>query len=342
MAMNYRTKYLAIIFSLILGLSVANAQGIPNTDFTLESSTNFPKPGESITITAQSYLFNVKASTIAWTVDGVSVKRGVGEITLVVSAPALGKTKLVKAIAVTIDGQTYEASKNITSGSMDLIIETGGYVPPLFQGKLPLTYQNSFRVTAIPHMANSSGKEYDPKTLVYQWKKDSGVNLQDQSGYGKQSIDLVSDIIPRPYYLMVTASTRDGSSYSQGIAEIRPQAPSLSFYVNDPLYGPLYNQAIGNTLYIGSTKETSVVAVPWGFTKPKNSLGNLTLSWMINGVSRPELNSGNIITLRSPSDSSGISSIELSIRNQQEILQGATGGFAARFVGNSSGSQATP
>lgn len=334
---------LATIFSSLFFIPIIHAQGIslPNGGIDLSLSTDNPTPGQDITITARSFNAEIDSAVITWTVNGKQEQKGIGANTLKVTAPELGKKLIVNISAATTNGKILANSITISSGSVDMILENNGYVHPFFKGKIPLSYQNTFTVTAIPHIANSDGIEYDPKNLVYTWKKSWQI-LEEDSGYGKQSIQLTGDIVPRGYALTVLATTRDGKAQASGYATISFDSPSISFYVNDPLYGPYFNTAIGDNIRIGTQKETGVLMVPFGFNKPINSIGNLLFTWMINGVERTELATKESIILRAPSDSAGASNISLSIRNNKQFLQGATGGFYATFSTKTPGSASAP
>jgi hypothetical protein len=204
------------------------------------------------------------SSKITWTVNGKTAQSGYGLTTLDVTAPAMGKKLSVSVTAISSGGVALSNTIAVTSGSVDMIVETNGYTPPFYKGKLPIVYQNSVTVVAMPHLSDASGAEYDPKTLIYQWKKDNQL-LQDQSGYGKQSVTLVGNIVPRPYDLSVTVSTRNNSAQAVGIMSVTAGSPAISFYVNDPLYGPMFNRSVLNTVRIGTNKEVGILAVPYGF-----------------------------------------------------------------------------
>ncbi len=338
---NLFTVYglLFTVFCLLFTV-VAHAQAIPSgiNSLTLTPSSNNPVPGQTVTITAESYSFDINSATVIWTVNGKQVQKGIGATTLDITAPPLGKKTTVDITAVTPSSGSFTGSITIGSGSIDLIVETDGYVPPFYMGKAPLAYQNNFTIIAIPHLANSSGKEYDPAGLVYQWKKDDGTVLQSQSGYARQSITLAGNIVPRPYYLMVTATSRDGSAQAESLIQIAPQAPSMTFYNDDPLYGPLFNRAIGNTLYIGMQKEARAFAALFGFNIFPGNPNALTLDWSINNVEHPELASSQSIVMRAPDGVSGQSAIALSVRGAQDILQGADGAFNVAFSASQSAS----
>lgn len=334
-------KPILIVLSFVLLLASSSwllapgafAQSVPISvgGLDLSLSTANPTPGQKETVTARSYSIDINSATVTWTIAGKVVQKGVGLTTLDIKAPALGKNMVVSVSAVTPGGTSVSSSIIIQTGSVDMIIESDGYVPPFFKGKLSPAYQNMVTIVAIPHLANSSGTEYDPRTLVYSWKRNDQV-IEDQSGYGKQAITLPGDSVPRAYTLTVSVTTRDGSAQASGYLPVSFDAPMISFYIDDPLYGPLYNQAVGDTVRIGSQKETSVIAAPFGFNKPVDNLGHLSLSWLVNGQSRPELSSSDSVILRAPDSASGNSTIELDIQNSKEFLQGTKGGFTATFT----------
>lgn len=329
------TVVIAFAYSLTIGFS-AHAQGIPTglSGLVIEASSPNPYPGQEVTITVKSYSIAIDSSTISWSINGKLVQSGVGLKSVRVVAPDLGKSLIVSVGVKLADGGERSDSITIRGSAVDMIAESAGYVPPFFRGKITPRYQNTIKVTAIPHLGTISGGEHDPKTLIYTWKK-GGTVLENQSGYGKQSVYLTGDIVPRPYDVTVSVASRDGSAQGEGFVSIAAKAPTIQFYVNDPLYGTLFNKAVGPTVRIGSEKETSVLAVPYGFDKPTDGVGNLALTWLINNIKRTELSASESVILRAPSGSAGTSNVRLEIRNTDKFLQGASSGFSASFSGDS-------
>jgi hypothetical protein len=331
---------LSFVFCTILVFSVffvttrpdtVHAQvGVPTTELILSTSVDNPIPKQKVTVTLRSYSLDINTARVSWYVNGVQIQTGVGLTSLEVTAPSLGKKTSVRVTATTPEGRSSTETLDIGSGSIDLIIETDGYVPPLFHGKITPVFQNTVKIIAIPHIANSAGIEYDPKNLVYRWKKDDKV-IEDQSGYGKQAVTVSSGIVPRAFNVSVDVYPRDGSAHAQNITGISFNSPSIGFYMSDPLYGPLLNHALESIVRIGSQKETSVLAVPFGFNKPASGVGNLTYGWSINNKLRNELSTNESLILRAPEGAAGSSDIELTIRNPDKILQGADGSFSAKF-----------
>ena len=297
-------------------------------------SVQDPTPGQLVTISAQSYSDDLNSSNITWTVNGKALSKGVGLTQVVVPAPALGKSSVVRMAVTTADGQNLSDSVTMTSASVDMVVETNGYTPPFFLGKVIPDYQNAVTIIAVPHLANSLGKEYDPKNLIYTWKQGSSV-LQDQSGYGKQSVTITEGIIPRGYNISVQVSPRDNSSEGSGSVSVNPKAPSLSFYLNDPLYGTLFNTAIDSNVDMGANRESGVLAVPFGFNKPSNGIGDLSIDWNINNIDHPELAQSQSIILRAPNNTGGSANISLTIKNAKNILQEAQASFTADFTATS-------
>lgn len=329
-----------LFFIIAFYLSASNTFAqIPSSAGGLElsASTDNPVPGQTVTITARSYALDINSAKVSWIINGTTAKNSVGATILEVKAPNLGKTLSIKVSATTPEGRTEVGTITVGSGSVDLIFETDGYVSPFFKGKISPVYQNSVKIVAIPHLANSNGLEYDPKTLIYQWKRNSRV-IENQSGYGKQSITLIGDIVPRPYDISVEVWPRDDSTHAKSMAEVSVKEPSINFYIDDPLYGPLFNKTIDSTLRIGSQKETTVLAVPFGFNKTQNGVGDLSWSWSINGSARNELSTNESVVLRAPENSTGLSNIQLNIINTDKILQGASGEFGASFSSEKSDS----
>jgi len=329
---------LTVVCFLFLSTLETRAQNLPvGPGLDVSVSTNTPIPGQEVTITVRSYSIDINSSTITWTVEGKTVQKGTGLTTYKVIAPSLGKKITVNITVVTASGQTITGSVSVSSGAIDLIIENNGYVPPFYKGKLPVTYQNTVTLIAMPHIADAKGVEYDPKTLTYQWKKNSRV-IEDQSGYGKQSITLVGEIVPRPYTITVTATAKDATSQAVGFTTVDFGSPWLTFYKDDPLYGPLYNTAIGQSTYIGSQRETGVLAVPFGFNIKDQDLSNLALTWLINNYEYPSLATNRSVTLRAPDGQAGSSNIELRVQNNKDILQSAEKTFSATFSATASSS----
>lgn len=327
----------AISILFIAGQIHAQTVPVNMSGLQIAPSVSSPTAGQDVTVTATSYNIDANSATIVWTVGGTVVSKGVGDTSITVKAPALGKKLRVSAAATTVDGAVFSSSIDLMSSSVDMIVESSGYAPTPFAGKAPVSYQNDATIVAVPHLVDASGAEQDPASLVYRWEQ-NGSPLASQSGYGKQSATFPGSVIPRPYVVSVTASTRDGSLQGTGFVSVSPASPFIVFYKNDPLYGPFYNIALSDTLYIGSQREASVLAAPYGFDIPAAGAGSMGLSWLINGKAHDELSHTRSITLRAPDSSAGVSSVELDIAEPDKVLQAASASFRAVFSDSSASS----
>src|ERR1039458_7610013 len=258
-----KSLVLSFLFaSLFLSFSLVHAQAptsIDGIDITITPPN--PIPGKNVEINLQDYFSDISVANITWMVNGKKVTSGIGKNDINLTAPALGKESDVTIIIQRAARKTIRKSVVIKSGSVDLVWESQGYAPPLYGGKQDFAYEDSLKIVAMPHLADSSGVLIDPSILVYNWKQDSTV-LQDKSGYGKQSITITGSVIPRSTTVNVDVSTRDGSRTASGVITLQAGNPSVVFYKDDPLYGVLYNIALSSQA-VFSNQEITLLAAPF-------------------------------------------------------------------------------
>lgn len=326
MKSSLKITILTLIISIlsVVQISAVRAQ-VPSSIDGMEISVSpaNPAPGQHVSIKVESYVTDLNAAAIVWIVDGKNYAKGTGMQTLEVSAPQIGKSLTIVAVIMTTEGKEVKKSVTIKSGGVELVWESGGYVPPFYKGKATFAYENPIRITAMPHLAGANGSELDPRSLVYKWKKNSKV-VQDQSGYGKQTLSIQEDI-PTPFDIEVEVGTSNGSEKGEASINLEPGDPSISFYEEDPLYGVLYNKAILNKISL-TNPELSIRAVPYTF----NTKG-LKYLWSINNLEKPDLSTNQSVTLRPKGDATGNSDLSLEIRNMNDILQGAKNAIGVSF-----------
>lgn len=309
---------------------------ITGVDISSEPAT--PQPGESVTVQVKSYITDLNGAKIIWYENqkAMTGASGTGKTAYTFTAPKNGTKLIIAAQITTLEGKEVQKLVSIRSNSIDLVIETGGYTPPFYQGKATPAYQNTINFIAVPHFIGSSGTEIDPKKLIYKWRKNSTV-LQDQSGYGKQSVSITSAVVPRPYTVAVEVSSLDEKITGEANIYFDDSSePSVLLYEEDPLYGVLFNNVITQNFRMRHS-ELSVLAAPFSFNTSENAATSYV--WSVNGSERPDLGNKRGITLRVKSGADGNSNVSLDIRNQQSILQGASTNFNAYFSSkNTSGS----
>ncbi len=328
--MTPRVKFTTILLflSLFTALPVTTLAQIPTSfdGVEISSSPETPSPGETTEISLESYSTDLNAASIVWLVEGKNYVKGIGKKSIEIAAPLLGKSYSVTALISTVEGKEIKKTIVIKSGSVDLVWESEGYIPPLYKGKATFAYQNTVTFSAIPHLAGTNGVEIDPRTLLYKWTVNEKV-IQDQSGYGKQRLTFQEDL-PKPLEVLVEVSTTNGSQKGSATLTLNPGQPSVSFYEEDPLYGVLYNKAIVNKVRLAN-QEVSIRAVPYSFTFSKAA--PLTFNWTINKLERGDLSKNESVTLRTKGNTEGTSDIDLEIRNSENILQSAKNSVSILF-----------
>lgn len=321
-------SFTLFVIVMLLFTKVAMAQSISSlSDLTLETIPENPTAGETVTATVSSYSTNINLATISWLINGVVKKSGTGEKTFTFVVEQSGNTNLTARVT-SVEGDSNQKSFTIKpSSGIDLIWETDSFTPPFYKGKAMFSHQNNVTFIAIPHITNSSGREIDPKNLVYKWTKNGSVQ-ESASGYGKNSYSFTSPLISRGLNIEVTAESSDGSTANKKIS-LNPQNPSIIFYKKDPLYGIELQKALSQNELLNGP-EISVVAMPLFFGTLNMNTPEISYKWSINN--QVIANGGeNTQVFRKPENSSGTSKISVSIENTNKILQYTSGSFNLSF-----------
>lgn len=297
----------------------------PIDGVTIDTDATSIKPGQNVSVFVESYSFDLNASSIVWLVDGKVYTQGVGIKEIKVKGPKMGVKTSVAVNIKGSDGREVRKALTIVSNYVDIIWESSGYTPPFFSGKVPYVYQNSVKVIAVPHLSKGAGTEIDPKTLVYSWKL-GGKYIENGQGYGKQSVVIAAEDLPKTLEVSVEVSNREQTHHTTGIMTLEPTEPSVSFYEEDSLYGILFNKLISGDIDLKNS-EMKVLAIPFGFNINDKKIYN----WSVNNSEQPNLINNRSITIRTKGDVDGSSNIDLDLRNDDSILQGAQGGFTVNF-----------
>jgi len=316
-----KSSILFFVFSLSL-FSFAYAQSIPGITepVIIKVSPQFPKPNTTVTISAQSFSTDLNRANLVWTSGGKVIKQGTGVTSITISSGKAGVLTSVDVSVTTTDIGTISQSASWRPADVTLVWKTDGYTPPFYMGKALESYGSSFRVTAIPEFFTSSGNRIDPKTLVYTWKKNGTID-PNQSGYGKDSFTgTQSSYVRGGDDINVEVSNNDASIITGKTITISPGIPEILFYEDNPLYGVIYEKALGNTLNLES-EEITIKAEPFHIST-NDIFAGLDLDWSINNSSVPSFKDKNKITLRKAGEEGGESTIDLSIQHQTKILQG--------------------
>jgi len=277
-----------------------------------------PTPGETVNITLNSYVDNLNAVLISWSVNNKRSSSGVGEKTFSINAPAAGQEATIVATIKLPDGDI-NTKMLIKSSVMVLLWQADdSYVPPFYKGKALPSPESEIKVVAMPEIKNGS-KLITADNLVYNWKQDY-TNNQDGSGYGKNSFTYVSDYLDSSNNIDVTASTVDQTSSSEASIDIGTYQPKILFYKNDANMGTLWENIISDGYKV--TGDTTIQAAPYFISPADIRIPTLTWNWSINN--NPVAIDGyqqNLIPLKVQTGVSGTSRINLQINSVDKIFE---------------------
>ena len=327
---------LSIVAPSLAYAQTAQPSSVDGIDIKAEPAT--PAPGQTVTVSLTSFITDINRALITWRVDGKVLSKGNGITKLNINAPSNGGSMTILVTVDTVEGAEVKKIITIKSGDVDLVLETSGYAPVFYRGRIPFVFQNNIRVVAIPHLVDKSG-QIDPKNLSYTWKKNGEV-FANLSGFGRQSFDFKVPLGSSPITFEVNVTSKDGSVRGSAEQTYTPDAPSISFYEDSPLYGIMYNKAVSDTLDIVHN-EAKVVAVPYGFdvTAPSVTPPSPVYTWSVDNTTHDELSKSRFIALARSAGSQVSSNINLSIANiGEEILQHAEKSFFVQSTANTDSS----
>jgi hypothetical protein len=328
-------KFRSLSLCALAALAVLSASSVPSAARAASASSILvdmvpenPAPGESVTITLNSYANNLDSVLVSWSVNGKSLSSGIGKKSFSLTAPAAGTETSVIATVGLPDG-TVDTRIVIRPATLVLLWQADdSYVPPFYRGKAMPTPESEVKVVAMPEVQNGA-QAVRPESMVYAWKKDY-TNNQDGSGYGKNSFAYVSDYLDDSNNITVTASTTDQKYSSEASIDIQAFKPKIVFYKNDPNLGTLWEQALSNGHVI--TGDEILEAAPYFISPADIRIPSLVFSWFIN--TEQVAASGtqkNLMPLKVQPGTSGTSNIRLQIESTNKIFETAEAEIKINF-----------
>lgn len=296
-------------------------------DITLDISPSVPEPGDTVRISAQSFVTDLNRATIRWTVNGETTATGDQPTTLnfVVTEPAPYRIQL---IAQTIDSGTIIKNITITPASVDLLWEaTNSYTPRQYRGKPLVAHDGGAIVQAYPNL-QSNGSRIATGNLVYKWSINNKPVL-DASGLGRDTLRFAGPLLYRNAEVTLDVESTDGSIRARRTITLTPAQPEILFYRENSLTGPSLLNPISNSMRLNQD-ELVVRAEPYYFSDINNESA-VEYEWTIDGRRIITVGDRDVITLRRPEEGSGRSTISLEIKHIGKLLQFARNRFTALF-----------
>lgn len=289
-----------------------------NDEVSIGISPENPGANEPVSITLETYSFDLDSAVVKWYVNKNLAQEGKGLKKLTFETGNLGQDSVVTII---IDSSLGQITKNITitPSAVTILWEANTYTPPFFKGKALFSHQSTVTFMAQPQIV-VKGKVVNPANLIYRWSKD-GTVLGNQNGYGKQTLTLTGSVISRSMRIFVEVTDPQSGATASGVVTLNPVEPEILIYEVSPLYGTQYNKAIINSLPLQGN-EVTLAAIPYFFSSQYafNS-GELLYKWSINGNTVSDNLNTNARVFRKVGDVSGKSNIEVRIEQPDKLLQ---------------------
>lgn len=327
---------LFIVFFFILVIGFTSQSAHAQSDFnvnriqqilSIKTVPENPKAFEDVSISIESSAYDINGATISWSINGKQVSAGKGEKTFTFTTGALGKESRVRILITPLTGEVFTRDLYFTPSDVALLWEANTYTPPFYKGKALFSDQSTIKIVAVPELITADGRRLDADTLIYKWKR-NGTALGSLSGYGQRTLQLTGSVLGLKEKISVYVTTQGGELQTEGEITIMPSKSIVAVYENSPLYGVLYNKALGDTFLMGD-KETSFTAVPYYFSGGLEAQ-NLEFNWSVNGAPAGNKYS-DTITLRNEQGSSGQSPLRLQVINSANSFQNSLKNISVLF-----------
>ncbi|MDZ4227059.1 MAG: hypothetical protein U1D26_01120 [Patescibacteria group bacterium] len=270
-------------------LFVVSGAGIAHAQFTSARAAPFliismtpvhPGPRDLVRLTVHSPLLDISKNNIVWNAGGKVIAQGVGVASADITAGALGSRTNVTVQATALDGSALSAAVHVVPTKIDLLFDSDSYVPPFYRGRaLPSTGTSIF-LEARPHFLRPDGSSLTDADITYTWRRNGQV-LASVSGRGKSRVVIPSPVLYSTDDISVEAISDDESFSGEASEVIAAAGPFVSLYEDSPLYGILYNNALGASAQINES-EITLAAIPYfaSVASPADPL--FRYSWRVN------------------------------------------------------------
>ncbi|OHA36399.1 MAG: hypothetical protein A2W65_02770 [Candidatus Taylorbacteria bacterium RIFCSPLOWO2_02_50_13] len=309
---------LCIVYAF-LALTVLEAPALfaqtetAGTELTMAISPEFPRPGDPITVSVESYNIDLNRADVRWFINGKLVQSGVGGKSIVTRAGRAGELMEIRVVALGENGVIYSANISLRPAEVNLLWQAESYTPPFYKGKALMPYQGTVLVAAVPSFSRGNSV-MSSESLIYTWKEGDEV-IGDSSGKGKSLFVFRGDVPIRPKTISVLVESPDHTMMAEASVDIVPVAPRLLFYEVHPLYGILPKALIGSFFMWGD--ETHIGVFPFYFETDARASAQISYGWEVNY--QPVSNErGPSITLRRATYAGGKSNLFLEAKSADE------------------------
>ncbi len=300
--------------------AAAQARRFDESDITLKVSPENPGAFQTVTFSVSSFLFNANSQNISWSVDGKTVRSGIGATSFSVETKAIGSTTTVTMV-LDIDGESIRKTVTLRPAEIDLLWESAnGYVPPFYRGRALPTKESSVRVVAIPSVKVGT-VPLKSSDFTYSWKRAGGI-VNAASGYSKNSFVFQKDFLNPAEALSVTITGVGNTYTATKDISIPSFDPQILLYERHPLLGIQYEKELGPSLTL-PVGEKTIIAEPYFMSAIGPTSSYLNYVWKINGAAISTPSKKNQLTLRG-SGQEGASRVSLDVENITKLFEEAS------------------
>jgi hypothetical protein len=235
-------------------------------------------------------------------------------------AGGLGSETVIEVYVETPDGNVGSARATFRPTELDLVWESDSYTPPFYRGRALPSAGSTLALQAFARFKRADGF-VAPADITYTWRAD-GTLLSSLSGRGRSSVRIPGPSLYGSKKISVSA-TAEGFASSASVV-ISSVEPVLRLYIDHPLLGAMFHQALGTNART-TDAETTLVASP--LYAPARNLAdqNLVYAWRVNGTAiEPDPAEPEYITL-SASEGAQSATVELSLTHRTNWYLESTG-----------------
>ncbi len=305
-------QFLVLFLSLSLSFSFVHADVTASIKLTPIN----PAPKSSVTLTLESYSFDVNTAMITWKIEGGVVLEGMGEKKLTIKTGDVGNTTRVNVLAKTADGNSIEQKISITPSSIVLLYEAPkSYVPRFYEGRSLPSVGALVRVSALPQISDT-GAPLPPSSLSFTWYLNDSV-MKSMSGLGKQTASVRLDYLKDKNTIKVVARSPLGNTGTKTIT-VYSHAIMPLLYLHDPLFGPNLKKIIGKRFE--TIQDFSLALEPFYVSQrdPKDP----SYSWFIDGLPSTPIG-GRVLEMRPKENSYGTKMLTIKVSGPDKRIQNA-------------------
>ncbi len=313
-------SFIVILLAALFVYVPLQASAQVDSTLTIRSSSAYPLPGESVTLTLGSPTLDLSGSPITWRRDGVTILEGVGETVVTLT---LGESGVETRITASAEGTS--ASITMTPSRVGLLWESDSYVPASYEGRALPSAGTRVRLWAIPHLSRANGTPIPAAELMYTWKLNDAT-LASLSGRGRSSAVIGSPELFGAYTVSVEVSASGGTPRGEARVRISSVEPMVRLYADHPLFGIQHWNALGGNAFV-LEREMTFAAVPYFAQAQSADDPSLEYGWRINQKAvLPDPERPSAVTV-SAQDESVIALLNLTLTHATNLLLEARGAW---------------